>query len=174
MTTGRVMRSVLGAIMVVFAVAGRAHAQSGDSNATAERLFNEARELVKVNRWAEACPKFEASLREDPALGTRLNLATCYEHTGQLARAWGLYHESIGLADKAGDVERRDFAQTQANALEPRLAKLAISAPARPPAGFIVTRDGTAVDAGALGGAGYAVAGRLVVGASAGGFAGLW
>ncbi len=50
MTTARVMRNVLGAIMVVFAVAGRVHAQSGDSNATAERLFNEARELVKVNR----------------------------------------------------------------------------------------------------------------------------
>ncbi len=171
MTTGEVMRSVLGAIMVIFAVAGRVHAQSGDSNTSAERLFNEARELVKVNRWAEACPKFEASLREDPALGTRLNLATCYEHIGQLARAWGLYRESIGLADKAGDVERRDFAQTQANALEPRLAKLAISVPAKSPAGFSVTRDGTTIDAGALGAAVYVDAGRHEIIASAPGFA---
>jgi len=165
------MRSVLGAIMAVFAVAGRVHAQSGDSNATAERLFNEARELVKVNRWAEACPKFEASLREDPALGTRLNLATCYEYVGQLARAWGLYRESIRLADKAGDVERRDFAQTQADALEPRLARLEISAPAKPPAGFFVTRDGTVIDAGALGVALYIDAGRHEIVASAPGFA---
>jgi hypothetical protein len=170
MTAANVMRNVLGAILV-FAAAGRVHAQSGDSSATAERLFNEARELVKVNRWAEACPKFEASLRADPALGTRLNLATCYEHLGQLARAWGLYHESIELADKAGDVERRDFARAQADALEPRLARLAISAPAAPPAGFVVTRDGTALDAAALGVAVYVDAGQHEIVASAPGFA---
>jgi hypothetical protein len=165
------MQNVLGAIVVVFALGGRVHAQSGDSNATAERLFNEARELVKANRWADACPKFEASLREDPALGTRLNLATCYEHLGWLARAWGLYHESSGLADKAGDVERRDYAQAQAAALEPRLARLAISAPADPPAGFSVTRDGAALDAGALGIAVYVDPGRHEIVASAPGFA---
>lgn len=171
MKAARGMRTVSGALMVVFAVAGRVQAQPGDSSATAERLFNEARELVKVNRWAEACPKFEASLRADPALGTRLNLASCYEHLGQLAHAWSLYRESFGLADKAGDAERRDFAQAQADALEPRLARLAISAPADPPAGFSVTRDGAALDASALGSAVYVDPGRHEIVASAPGSA---
>lgn len=170
MTAAKVMSTVLGAILV-FAAAGRVHAQPADSSATAERLFNEARALVKMNRWAEACPKFEASLRADPAPGTRLNLATCYEHLGQLARAWGLYRESIALADKAGDVERRDFAQAHADALEPRLARLAILAPAAPPAGFVVTRDGTALDAVALGAAVYVDPGQHEIVASAPGFA---
>lgn len=171
MTTARVMRNGVGAILVVFAVAGRARAQSVDASVNAERLFKEARELVKANRWAEACPRFEASLREDPALGTRLNLAACYEHLGQLARAWGLYRESLELADKAGDAERRDFARAQADVLEPRLARLTISAPADPPAGFSVTRDGAALDAGALGIAVYVDPGRHEIVASAPGFA---
>src|SRR5215471_14325384 len=144
------MRYALTLMILVSALGGRAYAQSADSSALAEQLFNQARDLVKANKWAEACPKFEASLRYDPVLGTRLNLATCYEHIGKLASAWGLYRESIELAKKAGDTKRAEYAQKQAAALEPRLPKLAISAPANPPAGFVVKRDETTVDAGAL------------------------
>jgi hypothetical protein len=150
---------------------GRADAQSNDSGAIAEQLFKQARELAQANNWVEACPKFEASLRYDPVLGTRLNLATCYEHVGKLASAWNLYRESIELARKAGDVKRRDYAQRQATALEPRLPRLAISAPGKPPAGLLVKRDGTTIDAGALGVALYVDAGPHEIAASAPGFA---
>jgi tetratricopeptide (TPR) repeat protein len=143
---------------------------SGNSSALAEQLFNQARDLAKANQWAEACPKFEASLRYDPVLGTRLNLATCYEHIGKLASAWGLYRESIELAKKTGDAKRADYAQKQATALEPRLPKLAISAPADPPAGFIVKRDDTTIDAGGLGVALYVDPGTRKITASAPGF----
>src|SRR6187549_3107203 len=112
------MRYPLGAVMVMSMVAGRVHAQSG---AVAEQLFNEARELAKSNRWAEACPKFEASLRYDAALGTRLNLATCYENVGKLASAWGLYRDSVDFATKTSNTKRADYARKQAAALEPRL-----------------------------------------------------
>jgi len=152
------------------AVAGQAYAQSNDASAAAEQLFNEGRELASANRWTEACPKFEASLRHDPALGTRLNLATCYEHIGKFARAWGLYHESIDLARQAGDVKRRDYAQTHATALEPRLAKLVITAPVKPSVGFVVRWDGAPIEAGALGAALYADAGPHTLTASAPGF----
>lgn len=151
-------------------LAGRAQAQPSDSGSIAEQLFNQARDLAKANQWAEACPKFEASLRSDPALGTRLNLATCYEHVDKLASAWGIYRESIDLAKKAGDAKRRDYAQSQAAALEPRLARLTISAPAQPPAGLLVTRDGTPIDPGALGIALYIDAGPHEITASAPGF----
>lgn len=171
MTSCSFVQGVLGALVVIAAGAGRSDAQSEDPNAIAERLFNQARELVKANRWAEACPLFEASLREDPALGTQLNLAACDEHVGQLARAWDLYHGSIGIAESAGDAERRDFAQKHADALEPRLARLVISAPARPPADLRVTRDGAAIDAGALGVAVHVDPGRHEIAASAPGFA---
>ena len=166
------MKHAVCALLVVALAAGRAHAQAqeGNSSALAEQLFNQGRDLVKANQWAEACPKFEASLRYDPVLGTRLNLATCYEHIGKLASAWGLYRESIELAKKAGDTKRAEYAQKQAAALEPRLPKLAISAPANPPAGFVVKRDETTVDAGALGVALYVDPGTHQVTASAPGF----
>jgi tetratricopeptide (TPR) repeat protein len=156
---------------MVSIVAHHAYAQSPSSaSALAEQLFNQARDLAKANQWAEACPKFEASLRYDPVLGTRLNLATCYEHVGKLATAWGLYRESIEFAKKAGDAKRADFAQKQAAALEPRLPKLAISVPANPPSGFVVKRDDTAMDAGSLGVALYVDPGMHTITASAPGF----
>jgi hypothetical protein len=152
--------------------AGHAHGQSqeGSSSALAEQLFNQGRDLVKANQWTEACPKFEASLRYDPVLGTRLNLATCYEHIGKLASAWGLYRESIELARKAGDTKRAEYAQKQATALEPRLPKLAVSAPANPPAGLVIKRGDMPVDAGAFGVALYVDPGTHKITASAPGF----
>jgi len=168
------MKYVLGALLAVSVCVEHAHAQSppasGNSSALAEQLFNQARDLAKANQWAEACPKFEASLRYDPVLGTRLNLATCYEHIGKLASAWGLYRESLELARKAGDTKRADYANKQATALEPRLPKLAIFLPPNPPPGFVVRRDDTPVDAGALGVALYVDPGPHTVTASAPGF----
>lgn len=158
------------AIMTGVVVTRRAHAEPSDSNAIAEQLFNQGRDLVKANRWAEACPKFEASLRADPVLGTRLNLAACYEHIGKLASAWGLFREAIEQATKSGDIKRRDYARKQADALEPRLPKLTIQAPQDPPAGFSVTRNGAPVDAGALGVALYVDPGTHAITAAAPGF----
>ncbi|MEO7733220.1 MAG: hypothetical protein ABIY55_19815 [Kofleriaceae bacterium] len=151
-------------------MAGRADAQSGEAGSLAEQLFNQARELGRAGKWVEACPKFEASLRYDAALGTRLNLATCYEHIDRLASAWALYRESIDLAKKAGDSKRRDYAQSQAAALEPRLAKLTITAPAKRAPGLVVTRDGTAIESGALGTPLYVDAGAHELTATAPGF----
>jgi len=163
------MQRVLPAV-IIWSIAGSVHAEPSDASAIAEQLFNQARDLIKANRWAEACPKFEASLHYDPVLGTRLNLATCYERIGKLASAWGLYRESIELAKKAGDTKRRSYAQKQAAALEPRLPRLSVSAPAHPPEGFVVERDGTAIDPGAQGVALYVDPGVHEIAASAPGY----
>lgn len=161
------MRHLVLAVIVLSAIAGRAAAQS---KTIAEQLFNEARDLAKAGKWAESCPKFEASFKQDPALGTRLNLATCYEHIGKLASAWGLYRESADLAGKAGDAKRSDYAQKQALVLEPRLPKLAITPPPKPPTGLTVQRDGAPVNVGELGLALYIDPGVHEVTASAPGF----
>jgi hypothetical protein len=164
------MRRVLGIAIVIAAFAARGHAQSGDAGALAQQLFNQGRELASANRWAEACPKFEASLHYDPVLGTRLNLATCYEQIGKLASAWALYRDSVELAAKAGDAKRRDYAKKRVEALEPRLPRLTIAAPARPPAGLVVKRDGTQIELGALNNALYVDPGVHAIVASAPGF----
>lgn len=158
------------ALTITVPNAGLVLAQSTGSKALAEQLFEQGRELAKTNKWAEACSKFEASLRYDVALGTRLNLATCYEKTGKLASAWAMFRDSAALASRADDAARRDYALQQAMALVPRLPELTIAGPTSPPAGFAVTRDGLALDLATLGIALYVDPGSHVVTASAPGF----
>jgi tetratricopeptide (TPR) repeat protein len=148
-----------------------AQAQPGDNTTMAEQLFNQAREAAAKNDWATACPKFEASLRYDPALGTRLNLANCYEKLGKVAKAWGMYRDAADKAASIGDTKRKEYALEQAAKLEPRLPKLTIVAPAKPPTGFTITRDGAPVDAAMFGGGFYVDPGAHEIVASAPGYA---
>jgi hypothetical protein len=165
------VRVVISAVVMTGAVVTeRAHAQPGDAGATAEQLLEQARDLAKANRWAEACPKFEESLRAAPVLDTRFELAACDEHIGKLASAWSLFREAIQLATNPDDVARRDDAQKHVDALEPRLPKLRIPVPENPPAGLVVARDGAPVDVNALGVAVYVDPGAHTITASAPGF----
>ena len=58
------------------------------NKATAEALFTEGRALATSGKCAEAIPKFQASQKLDPGVGTLLNLAECYEQVGKTASAW--------------------------------------------------------------------------------------
>ena len=80
---------------------GRAAAQAASEQAAAEALFNQARDLMNAKQYGDACPKFAESQRLDPAPGTLLNLATCYERNGQIASAWVTYKEAATAARKA-------------------------------------------------------------------------
>lgn len=144
------MRYVLG-VAVVAVLAGGAHAESSITRDKAIQLAREARELAQANRWAEACPKFEASLHTEPTLDRRFELADCYVHIGRLVRAWQLYREASELAERDDDGLRYKRAKRQADELEPRVPKLVLKTPVSPPAGLIVTRDGTPVDPRVLG-----------------------
>jgi hypothetical protein len=153
--------------LAVVCIAASAHAQPSDSVAAAEQLFEQAKTMMDSGDFVGACPRFEASLKLDPALGTLLNLATCYEKQGKLASAWGHYREVVALATKAGDTARIDIAKEHAKALEPRLPKLTIHAPKPEIAGLVVTRDDQPVEAAALGVAFYVDPGDHVIAASA-------
>jgi Tetratricopeptide repeat len=130
-----------------------AQTQSGGNRAAAEALFNQGRSLMTEGKYAEACPKFEASQELDPGLGTILNLAECYEKTGRTASAWAEYREAIPLARATGSKARQDLAIERARALEERLSTLtirALSGEATDPQ-LEVRRDGIAVRAAELG-----------------------
>ena len=126
------IRSTAISLAIALAVAGNAHAQPTDSVAAAEQLFEQARALFDQGNFAEACPRFDASYKLDPALGTLLNMATCYEMLGHIASAWGHYREVIAHAQKVGDLARIDIAKARIAALQPRLPKLTIKPPKYP------------------------------------------
>jgi len=135
-------------------VAEVAGAQTGASNrAAAEALFNEGRSLAASGKYAQACPKFEASEQLDPGLGTLLNLAECYEKLGKTASAWAEYKEAIPLARASGSKVRQDLATERAAALESRLSMLTIRAlgGAEETSGLEIRRDGVPVQSAELG-----------------------
>jgi uncharacterized protein GlcG (DUF336 family) len=132
-------------LTVALASASLARAQ-GTSEAAATALFDEGRRLMGEHKFAEACPKLAESERLAPSGGTLLNLADCYEHTGQTASAWVAWKDVASRANAAGkaDVEKR--ALTRAAALEPGLAKLTIAVDTGSDvSGLDVKRDGVAV-----------------------------
>ena len=134
-------------------LAAPARAETGSSNkAAAEALFVEGRRLAGAGNYAEACPKFEASQKLDPGLGTLLNLADCYEKIGKTASAWAQYREAIPLARAAGSSERETLASERSKALESRLSTLTIRAMGGDSGGAAldVRRDGVSVDAAEL------------------------
>jgi len=151
-------------------MASSALAQSGSRDkAAAEALFSEGRRLMEAGRHAEACPKFEASQRLDPGVGTMLNLAECYERTGRTASAWAEFREVISAARAADSAEREALARQRASALEGKLSRLTIvlSPEAAATHGIEVRRDGQLVDPAELGSAIPVDPGKHVIEATA-------
>jgi hypothetical protein len=138
----------LAATMIIAIVPVRlawAQSSSGSEKVTAEALFEDGRRLVASGKYAEACPKFEASQKLDPSAGTLLNLASCWEKQGRSATAWGAYKEAASLADAAGRKDYVATAQRHADALTPKLARLTVTVE-QPVDGLQVKRDGSPVD----------------------------
>ncbi|MFZ5891502.1 MAG: tetratricopeptide repeat protein [Myxococcota bacterium] len=131
--------------VALFSVNARAQAAPPTNETAAEAQFNEGRKLMEAGRATEACPKFESSQRLDPALGTLLNLADCYEKIGLLASAQQRFLEAAQTAARDGFPDAVQGARDRAAALEPRLAKLSIRAE-QPAPGLAVACDGRPID----------------------------
>ena len=114
-------------LLGALAAARLAQAQvSAEEKATAEAVFEEGMRLIKQGNFADACPKFEMSQRVEPAVGTMLYLAECYEKTNRTASSWAMFREAASLAEASRQFERMNTAQSRAARLEPRLAWLTI------------------------------------------------
>jgi hypothetical protein len=145
----RARRIVVASVCVAGSASpGIAHAQ----NKSADALFDEGLKLFDAGKIHEACERFEASFRVDPALGTLQNLATCHEQDGKTATA---YREFLDLAEQAkkagaGQKAREILGRSRAEALSSKLAKIVIQA--KPGANVVEVRlDGTLVDLAAWG-----------------------
>ncbi|MEO8899984.1 MAG: tetratricopeptide repeat protein [Polyangiaceae bacterium] len=142
-----------GAWALSLSLALPALAQTGAANPAAEALFDEGRALVAKGRFAEACPKFEASEQLDPGLGTLLNLAECHEKLGKTASAWAEYRDAIPLARTSGSKVRQDLATQRAAALGARLSTLTIRVQGGNATALEIHRDDVLVQPAELGSA---------------------
>jgi hypothetical protein len=136
-----------GAGLALIASAGPSRASD---SAAAQALFDAAKKLMAAQQYAEACPKFEESLRLDPALGTLLNLAVCLETEGKLASAWSAFLDLAAKAAATAQKARERIGRDRAAALAPRLPKIVVTAPHATP-NVQITRDGIRVGPAQLG-----------------------
>lgn len=156
------------AIAIALAAPTSVAAQPTDSPA-AQILFDQARDLAARGDYAQACAKFEASLRLDPAIGTRMNLADCYEASGKLASAWAMFKAAADVARIQRD-KREALASTRAAKLEPRLPRLVVRTESPLVRDMTIVRSGAAIEPAMLGTATFVDPGRIVITASAVGF----
>jgi hypothetical protein len=111
-----------------------------DKPAVAKALFAEGRKLAQAGHFAEACAKFEDSLRVNVGVGTQFNLADCWEHLGKTSSAHALFLGVAASAHALGQAEREQLARERAAALEPRLSHLLIDVTS-PTEGLVVRRN---------------------------------
>jgi hypothetical protein len=124
----------MGLLSVMDTHGARADAPSGpaaappspDVAAAAQALFVDGKGLSAAGQYKEACAKFEQSLRLDPAAGTRINLADCYEKRGRLASAWVAFHDAVVEAQHSHRPDWAEQAMRRASALERRVPRLTI------------------------------------------------
>jgi hypothetical protein len=122
---------------------------AGSDSAIAEDLFADAKRLLDAGDTAHACPKFAESLRLDPTLGTRLNLAHCYEVAGKTASAWGEYKEVVRQASASGDTTRANVAQEHVTTIESKLSRVTLRVAS--PEGVAFELDGNSLQAAVVG-----------------------
>lgn len=131
--------------LVALALFIPAAASAETSAASAHSLFLDARAAMEKGDYEAACPKLEESMRLDPAVGTQLNLADCYERVGKVGSAWAGFLDAASMAKSSHQADREKLARARAKALEPRLPKLLIDADASAEPGMEVLRDGMSV-----------------------------
>ena len=99
---------------------------------------------MKRNDFAVACEAFAQSNKADPAPGTQINLAVCFEKQKKWASAWTWYRSAMGLAQQRGQVERQKLAEEAATRLKSQLHYIIVSVK-EPLTDLVVKRDGVEV-----------------------------
>lgn len=127
-------------------LAGTAWAQD---LALAESLFQEGRKQLEAGNIAEACKKFDASLRIDRSSGTMLNLAECHLAEGKSATAWAEFLAAVPLAKQQGNAKRAEVAAKRAEEVQKTLSYLTIKVSVPTP-GLKVSRNDMALEEATL------------------------
>ena len=125
------------------AFAQPAFAQTGE--AVAESLFRDGKRLFQSDDFEHACPKLAQSYQIDPAGGTALLLAICYEKQGKLASSWARYNDALAIAKRDLREDRERRAREGLESVEPKLSyiELKLDPATLAIAGITLAIDGT-------------------------------
>ncbi len=94
----------------------------------ADKLFEDGRRYLAAKEYALACTAFEQSQASDPAIGTLLNIALCYETWGKPTAAYRWYVEAEQMAKQHAD-DRLKGAQAKVEELAPKVPYLIVEIP---------------------------------------------
>ena len=81
---------------------------------------------MKEGLLDRACAALAASQRLDPATGTLINLARCYELSGRMASAWATYAEAEAMSLREGNEGRAEAAGKLRQAVATRVVRVQI------------------------------------------------
>ena len=121
------------------------------TTAKADQLFEEGRKALDEGRYAEACGKFEASLAEADALGTRLNLALCMEKRGRVYTAMVKFQDAAARAEREKQPQYAKVAQEHAEAMRPLVPYLTVQVTSPVPGQKVVIKRQNEADREVLG-----------------------
>jgi serine/threonine-protein kinase len=134
-------------IVSALLIAAPASAQTPESQAAAQKMFDDAMALMAAGKYPAACSLLEESQRLDAGMATQFRLAECYEKADRLASAWTTFIEVANAAQAAARKDREVLARERAEALKPKLSYLVIKVPdsvANTP-GLQIKRDGIVI-----------------------------
>lgn len=136
MMRARARRLGLAACVLLGAVAtgdGRGLAQEVPSPEAAEaarRLFREGAQAAEEGRWNDARERFRRALSVRPSPLLHYNLALASQNAGYLVEAVDQYRSFLRIDSDPANAARRVAAQRAIAAIEPLLARVAVSVPA--------------------------------------------
>lgn len=129
--------SALALALLAFGSSASAAEPPGADVERADALFEEGRSLMERGALASACSRLEQSFQLAPRLGTMLNLGSCYEQSGRLARALAIYERAATMARDAARPDREQAARELSASVERRVAKLLLVVDDRSPGSSI-------------------------------------
>jgi hypothetical protein len=114
----------------------------------AEQAFIEGRALLDAGNHAEACAKFETSIRLDPnAAGTMLNLGLCNERLGKTATALAWFRKAQLRAAETNMADYEDVAKNNTFMLAVRVPTVRIVVTNQPAGSKVYVGDRLVPDA---------------------------
>lgn len=126
--SGAMRRRLAGCLAALYLCVRPTDASAGPQEAArAESLFRVGKEAFERGDYATACPQLAESQRLEPAGGTLLALALCYERLGKNATAWALFQEAEAVALRQGRADRARIARREAEKLQAGLSFLTIT-----------------------------------------------